>query len=39
MLHPQVLWPISKEMACVACAAYPKRNIYLYIRDEFGNHL
>jgi len=35
-LHPQVFCPIPEETARVARAAYPKRNVYLRIRDELG---
>ena len=35
-LKPQPIDPVPEETARVARAAYPKGNIYLQLRDEFG---
>lgn len=35
-LQPQAVSPIPEETACVACAAFPKGNCYMRMRDELG---
>src|SRR5947208_10100734 len=35
-LKPQPIEPVPEETARIARAAYPKGNIYLQLRDEFG---
>jgi transposase len=35
-LKPQAMCPVPQETVRVACAAYPKGNIYLRLRDHLG---
>ena len=35
-LKPQPIDPVPEETARIARAAYPKGNIYMQLRDEFG---
>ena len=35
-LKPHSIDPVPEETARIARAAYPKGNIYLQLRDEFG---
>ena len=35
-LKPQAVRPIPAETARVAEAAFPKRNVYMRMRDQFG---
>lgn len=35
-LQPHPIDPVPAETARIACAAYPKGNIYVQLRDEFG---
>jgi transposase len=35
-LQPSVIEPVPDETARIACAAFPKGNLYLSIRDELG---
>src|SRR5947209_6762225 len=35
-LKPQTISPVPEETARVARAAYPKGNVYMYMRDELG---
>lgn len=35
-LQPSVIEPVPEETARVACAAFPKGNLYLLMRDELG---
>lgn len=35
-LQPQTQYPIPEETQCVARAAFPKGNLYMRMRDEFG---
>lgn len=33
-LKPQAISPVPEETARIARAAYPKGNVYMYMRDE-----
>ncbi len=35
-LKPQGINPVPEETARIACAAYPKGNVYMHMRDELG---
>lgn len=35
-LKPELIGPVPEETVSVACAAFPKGNIYMRIRDELG---
>jgi transposase len=35
-LQPTVIEPVPEETARIAHAAFPKGNLYLAMRDEFG---
>lgn len=35
-LHPQSIGPVPEDTARVACAAFPRGNSYLHLRDELG---
>jgi len=35
-LKPQAMGPVPEETARIACAAYPKGNIYIQLRDTLG---
>src|SRR6266568_4243336 len=35
-LKPQAISPVPEETARIARAAYPKGNVYMYMRDELG---
>ena len=35
-LKPQGINPVPEETARIACAAYPKGNVYVHMRDELG---
>ena len=38
-LKPQGINPVPEETARIACAAYPKGNVYVHMRDECFAHL
>ena len=35
-LHPREIPPVPEETRRVACAAFPRGNIYMRLRDELG---